>query len=89
MTEFDLWVKSCEEFNLQIYPLEGEGENALYQTWEIGEPHIGTKWNYYRKGLTYQVFIDGKRCFVSTNYRLAYSFWENHHGQEHSIKTIG
>lgn len=79
--EFNLWIKSCEEFNLQIYPLEGEGKNALYMTYKNGEPHPGTRWNTYRKDLIYQVFINGVRKFVSTDYRLAYSFWENHHNE--------
>lgn len=77
MTEFELWIKACEEFGTRIIMLEGAGDGtALYMAYNIGEPHLGNRWNTYRKDITYQVFINGKREFVTLDYRLALTFWE-------------
>ena len=77
MTEFDLWIKACKEFDTRIILLEGVGGGtALYETYNVIEPCPETQWNYQRENPTYQVWINGKREFVTQDYRLALTFWE-------------
>lgn len=79
MTQFELWIKACEEFDTRIILLEGvSGETAFYETYNVIEPRPETRWNCSRTNSAYQVWINGKRELVTQNYFSALAFWEKY-----------
>lgn len=69
MTQFDLWIKACVEFNTVVYLLDGNHDHALYSTWNKFEDGSRTT-------PVIQVWIHGKRELVTTNFREANMYWE-------------
>ena len=75
MTEFELWIKACEEFGTSIYCLEGSDDTALYKTWNETEPSLETGWLAGRRNTMFHVWIKGKRRLVCPDYQRAYAAW--------------
>ncbi len=75
MTEFELWIKACEEFGTKIWCHDGSGDTAIYMTWQEGEPCPETNWVSFRKDIMCNVWIRGKRQLVCPDFRLAWEFW--------------
>ena len=63
MSDFDLWLKACEEFNTKVYELEP----GLYKTWNEYE----SKHNFYRTAPVYHVWVDGRRVYCGMSYQAA------------------
>lgn len=80
MTEFELWIKACEEFGTYIQPLGGWGDTALYKTYKRGKPCPETNWEGQIEDVMYHVWIRGKRPFVSTAFSHAWAFWTRARG---------
>lgn len=74
MTNFELWVKGCEENGTLIYLLEGKGENALYKLTK--EKLVNN--NYFYETPVFAVFIGGRQIYTSTSYLSAYQVWRAH-----------
>ena len=72
MTNFELWIKGCEENKTLIFLLEGKGENALYKL--IKEIIVNN--NVFYETSVFTVFIGGKQVYTSTSYLSAYHVWE-------------
>lgn len=77
MTEFELWIKACEEFGTYIYLLDGSGDTAFYKTYNAPE----TNWEGRIKDVMFHVWISGKRPLVSTDFRHAWAFWKRAKGE--------
>ena len=72
MSAFELWLKACQEFNTKIYPLEGEGDHALYKSWRDYE----YKWNYYHLQVTFHVWYGHlHECYL--DYQTAIKRWRD------------
>lgn len=71
MSNFELWVKGCEENNTLIYLLEGSGENGLYKlTKEIWINH-----NIFYDNPIFIGWVNGEQVVVSNDYVSAYQIW--------------
>lgn len=80
MTEFELWIKACEEYGTCICTLGGYGDTAIYKTYKHGKPCPETNWDVPIKDVMYHVWIRGKRPFVSTAFSHAWAFWTRERG---------
>ena len=65
MTNFDLWVKGCEENKTKVFELEP----GLYKTWN--EYLSGN--NYYRTSPVYHVWDGDVRIYCGMNLGSAYN----------------
>lgn len=76
MTDFDFWVKACEENRTKIWCLAGFRGDGLYSTWNEYE----CRNDYFRKTQIYHVWIGGRRIYCGMSYTAAYEAWrkENH-----------
>lgn len=72
MTQFELWIKGCEDNKTILYCLEGSGDTAFYKT-------QNEYWNrnnrFYTKPV-YHVWKKGKRICCNTNFLEAYHKWK-------------
>lgn len=75
MTQFDLWIKACVEFDTVVYLLDGNHDHALYTTWTNHQDGSRTT-------PVAQVWIHGKRELVTTNFREANMYWERRKNNE-------
>lgn len=73
MTQFELWLKGCEENGTRLYCLEGKGETGLYKTqsWHL------VKNNYFGDSPVYHVWVDGDRKCSILSYSTAMRIWRN------------
>ncbi len=80
MTTFELWVKGCNEFDTEIYRMDGEGDTGLYvtkQPYEYGN-------SIYYKAPIYHVWIEGHNEISTTALYEAQARW-----MEYKNKTKG
>ena len=75
MTEFELWIKACEEFGTKIWCHDGSSDTAIYTTWQEVEPCPETSGVSFRKDIMQHVWIMGKRQLVCPDFRQAWAFW--------------
>lgn len=73
-TQFELWVKACEEFHTEIKQLEGEKDTGLYSTLTPYELNGHT----YYKAPVYHVWVEGKELIASTYMYEATAIWNKH-----------
>lgn len=73
-TQFELWVRGCEDNKTAIFRLEHNGaeETGMYQTVKT-HMHEGFE---YRETPVYFVWIRGKNTLATTNYIEAVQTWE-------------
>ena len=71
MSNFDLWVKNCEKFGLEIWRLEGSGDAKLYVT---KEPCMQDGAKYYSDPI-YHVWKNDKWLMATLNYVEALETW--------------
>lgn len=72
--QFELWVKSCEEFHTEVKRLEGEADTAMYVT---TTPYEQGGHTYY-KAPVYHVWVDGKELVATTFMYEAVAIWNKH-----------
>ena len=71
--QFRLWVKACEEFGTEIWPLETHGDDGLYLT---RKPYMAQHREYCTSP-AYQIWIGDKRQ-VTMARDEAYAIWRAH-----------
>lgn len=74
MTNFDLWVKACKEFRVEIWELDALHGLRFYKTVKYGEPSAFTRWNYPILSVSYHIW-DGDKQTVKVDFRSALSIW--------------
>lgn len=72
MSQFDLWLKSCEENGTRLYCLDGSGDTGLYK---LQTRHMVGNYEYGDSPV-YMTWIHGKRLAATINYQAAYTVWE-------------
>lgn len=73
-TQFDLWLKACDELGTKIYPLYRFDDNtALFKTWNVYE----YKHNFYNTDPIYTIWIKGKRIMSTRDMYAAYARFQH------------
>jgi len=74
MTNFELWVKSCEEFEVQIWSLCSSSypETGLYKT---TQQYTAANRDYYTEPV-YHIWINGVSHNTTMNLQEAFRMWE-------------
>lgn len=78
MSQFEMWLGLCEENKTIVHCLEGEKDNALYET---KRTFLGPDWNYYSDSPVYIGWSNDRIIVSSLDYRLAYDTWKNRQGK--------
>ena len=72
-SDFEYFVKSCEEFDYIVHRLEECETCSLYMIYKSYE----FKNNFYRTEPTYFVFSEGKEILNTKNYLYAYNCYKS------------
>ena len=74
MTNFEIWVKGCEEYGLQIWPLcySSHPETGLYKTIK---PYMEKNREYFTQPV-YHIWINGASHNTTMSLDEAFRMWE-------------
>jgi hypothetical protein len=72
LTQFELWLKACEEFNEIVWCLEGSGDTGLYKL----QRQYEYKNNFYYTDPTYIIWMYDRIVYVGRNAAEAYQWWQ-------------
>lgn len=73
MSNFELWIKDCEEKGTIVMRLEGRGDTALYKVTQ----QVEVRNFYYFTTPVYVGWVHGRMVCFYGDYRSAYGCWTN------------
>ena len=81
-SNYELWLKACEEFHTELYPLENKNEIILYQSKTV---YMVNHFNYYRVAYRIWDIPNDKDVYAGLDYRQAYLHWQQYIEKTRSV----